>query len=83
MLFGLPLSIVIGLVEKFIGSKLKKRKNDVEVLEQPHNKIRTYILAYFIDNGIDSRNNQIKELRAFLDGSLKLTQETDKNTQTS
>ena len=55
------------------------RKNDVEVFEQPHNEVRTYILAYFIDNGVDSRNNQIKELRAFLDGSLKLTQETDKN----
>ena len=70
-------------MERFIGSKLKMRKNDVEVLEQPHKEVRTYILAYFIDNGIDSRNNQIKELRTFLDGSLKLTQKTDKNHEIS
>ena len=70
-------------MEKFIGSKLKMRKNDVEVLEQPHNEVRTYILAYFIDHGVHSTNNQIKELRDFLHGSQKLTQETDKNHEIS
>ena len=70
-------------MEKFIGSKLKKKRNDVEVLEQPHNEVRTYILAYFIDNGFHSKNNQIKELEEFLDGSLKLIQETDEHFEIS
>ena len=83
LLFGLLISIVIGMMEKFIGSKLKTRKNNVEVLEQPHNEVRTNILAYFIDNGFHSKTNQIKELEEFLDGSLKLIQETDKNYEIS
>ena len=41
LLFGLLVSMIIGMMEKFIGSKLKMRKNDlVEVFEQPQNEFR-------------------------------------------
>ena len=66
------------MMEKFINSKTMKRKvNEVQIIEQPLEMVRGYITDYFKNNGLRFKNDQVNELKEFLDASLIIIQEYD------
>ena len=77
---GMFVSIGVAMMEKFIKSKTIKRKvDDVQIIEQPLEMVRGYITDYFKNNDLHFRNDQVNELKEFLDASLIIIQEYDKN----
>ena len=75
---GMIISIGVAMMEKFINSKTMKRKvNEVQIIEQPLEMVRGYITDYFKSNGLRFKNDQVNELKEFLDVSLMIIQEYD------
>ena len=78
LVVGLFISIGVAMMEKFINSKTMKRKvNEVQIIEQPLEMVRGYITDYFKSNDLRFKNDQVNELKGFLDASLIIIQEYD------
>ena len=74
LLIGLISCIIIVMLEKFLKSHLKKNNEKTEPLRQTQGCIREIVLEYFKSNDIQSKNDQVKQLKKFFDLSLKIIQ---------
>ena len=67
LVVGMFISIGVAMMEKFISSKTMKRKVDeVQIIEQPIDMVRGYITEYFKSNDLRLKNDQVNELKEFL-----------------
>ena len=56
---------------------MKRKVNEVQIIEQPLEMVRGYITDYFKSNDLRFKNDQVNELKGFLDASLIIIQEYD------
>ena len=75
LLSGFVLSILTGLFERFIGSRLKKKQcNVIGNFETPECQAKNDIQSYFKNHQIFSGYDQVKELKQLIGESMRIIQ---------
>ena len=78
LLSGFVLSILTGLFERFIGSRLKKKQcNVIGNFETQECQAKNHIQTYFKSNQISSGYDQVKELQQLIGESIRIIQKGD------